>query len=73
MRLRTILDGVEVPVEESHLRNTIKHLRAELYRYNTLITKILEKEQAAENIIKKHAELIKKYEMELTNVSELKK
>lgn len=73
MRLRTILDGVEVPLEESHLRNTIKHLRAELYRYNTLITKILEKEQHAENTIKKHSELIRKYERELQNISELKK
>ena len=41
MRLRIILDGVQLPAEEAHLRNTIKHLRGELARYNRMITAIL--------------------------------
>lgn len=41
MRLRSILDGMQVPMEELHLRNTIKHLRAELAKHNQKITSIL--------------------------------
>lgn len=47
VRLRTILDGVEVPAEEAHLRNTIKHLRTELARHNKIILSILRKEEYA--------------------------
>ena len=48
MRIRNILDGMQIPMEELHLRNTIKHLRAELAKHNKKITTILEKEQHAD-------------------------
>jgi len=42
-----MLDGPDVPAEEAHLRNTIKHLRGELAKYNKMFVDISTKESFA--------------------------
>lgn len=55
-RLRTICNGSVNPVsiEEANLKNTIKHLRGELGRYNSMMSEILKKMVKAEETIKKY-------------------
>jgi len=63
---------MQIPMEENHLRNTIKHLRAELVKHNKKIITILEKEQYADSLIKKHNETLTRYEKEVKDIGNLK-
>jgi hypothetical protein len=53
-RLRTIIGGDPLPSEESHLKNTIKHLKGELGRYNDMMKKFIEQSTKAENTIQSY-------------------
>lgn len=63
--MRTIFDGNSAPAEEASLKNTIKHLRGEIGRYNSMMKQFIERGALAESLIKKYKESTSKYETEL--------
>ena len=68
-----MLNGVNpVSSEQAFLKNTIKHLRGELGKYNSMVKYVLERSMTAQNLIKQYEELTKRYEKELQNIDELK-